>query len=70
VLEDDGRSVVYVQLQGEAFEERTVRVGAKAGAQIGIVSGIESGERVVSLVANVIRLASRAATAPGHGHVH
>lgn len=70
VLDDDGRSVVYVQVEGEAFEERTVRVGPKAGARVGIVSGVNDGERVVTLGANVIRLSSRPATAPAHGHVH
>ncbi len=70
VLDDDGRSVVYVQVEGEAFEERTVRVGPKAGARVGIVSGVNAGERVVTHGANVIRLSARAATAPAHGHVH
>jgi RND family efflux transporter MFP subunit len=70
VLDDDGRSVVYVQVEGEAFEERTVRVGPKAGGRVGITSGVNDGERVVTLGANVIRLSSRAATAPAHGHVH
>lgn len=70
LLEEDGRSVVYVQVEGEAFEERVVRLGPKAGAQVGIVSGVNDGERVVTLGARVIRLSSRAATAPAHGHVH
>lgn len=70
VLDDDGRSVVYVQVEGEAFEERTVRVGPRSGARVGIVSGVSEGERVVTEGANVIRLSSRAGTAPAHGHVH
>jgi membrane fusion protein, heavy metal efflux system len=70
VLDDDGRSVVYVQVEGEAFEERTVRVGPRSGARVGITSGVNDGERVVTLGANVIRLSSRAASAPAHGHVH
>lgn len=70
VLDDDGRSVVYVQVEGEAFEERTVRVGPKAGARVGIVSGVDDGERVVTVSANVIRLSARSATTPAHGHVH
>lgn len=70
VLDDDGRSVVYVQIEGEAFEERTVREGPRSGERVGIASGVNAGERVVTLGANVIRLSSRAATAPAHGHVH
>lgn len=70
VLDDDGRSVVYVQVEGEAFEERTVRVGPRSGARVGIESGVSANERVVTLGANVIRLSARAGTAPAHGHVH
>jgi membrane fusion protein, heavy metal efflux system len=70
VLEEDGRSVVYVQVEGEAFEERTVRVGPRSGARVGIASGVREGERVVTLGANVVRLTARAGSAPAHGHVH
>lgn len=70
LLEDDGRSVVYVQVEGEAFEERTVRVGPRSGALVGIERGVSAGERIVTRGANVIRLSARAATAPAHGHVH
>src|SRR5690606_4107919 len=70
VLDDDGRSVVYVQVEGEAFEERTVRVGPRSGASVGIESGVSANERVVTLGANVIRLSARAGAAPAHGHVH
>lgn len=70
VLDDDGRSIVYVQVEGEAFEERTVRIGARSGAELGLSSGVRAGERVVTRGANIVRLASRAATAPAHGHVH
>ena len=70
VLDDDGRSVVYVQVEGEAFEERTVRVGPRSGARVGIESGVSAGERVVTLGANVVRLSARSGTAPAHGHVH
>jgi RND family efflux transporter MFP subunit len=70
VLDDDGSSVVYVQTEGEAFEERSVRLGPVSGAYIGIQSGVSAGERVVTLGANVVRLSSRAGSAPAHGHVH
>ncbi|MFZ9889782.1 MAG: efflux RND transporter periplasmic adaptor subunit, partial [Myxococcota bacterium] len=70
VLSDDGRTLVYIQLEGEAFEERYVRVGPQSGSDIGIASGVREGERVVTVGANVVRLSARAATAPAHGHVH
>lgn len=70
LIDDDGRTLVYVQVEGEAFEERSVRVGPRSGDRVGILSGLEDGERVVTVGANVIRLSSRSASAPAHGHVH
>lgn len=70
VLDDDGRSLAYVQVGGDVFEERFVRIGARSGTHVGITDGIEEGERVVTTGANVIRLASRTSAAPAHGHVH
>jgi len=70
VIDDGGRSVVYVQLDGEHFEERAVRTSARSGNRTGIVSGLEAGERVVVTGANVVRLSSRASEGVGHGHVH
>lgn len=70
VLDDEGSSVVYVQVEGEAFDERSVRLGPSSGALVGIESGVRPGERVVTLGANVVRLSARAGSAPSHGHVH
>ncbi len=70
VLDSDGVSTVYVQVEGEAFEARTVRLGPKSGSKVGILRGVQAQERVVTRGANLIRLASRSATAPSHGHVH
>lgn len=70
LLDDDGRSVAYVQVEGEAFEERAVREGPRSGGRVGIVSGLRAGERIVTLGANLLRLASRAGSSVGHGHVH
>jgi RND family efflux transporter MFP subunit len=70
LVDDDGRDVVYVQAEGEAFEERLVRIGPRAGDVVGVEEGLRSGERVVTTGANLVRLASRATTATGHGHVH
>jgi cobalt-zinc-cadmium efflux system membrane fusion protein len=70
VLDDEGNSVVYVQVAGELFEERLVRLGPSSGALVGILSGVSADERVVTLGANVVRLSARAGAAPSHGHVH
>ncbi len=70
VLDDDGRSLVYVQVEGEAFEARAVRLGPASSGQLGIEAGVRSTERIVTRGANFIRAASRASTGAGHGHVH
>jgi len=70
VLEDEGRAVLYVQAEGEAFEERAVILGPRAGDRLAIERGLSEGERVVTVGANIIRLSSRATSAPAHGHVH
>ena len=70
VLADKGRSLVYVQVEGEAFEERVVRLGSSSGANVLVTAGVTAGERLVTHGANVIRLSSRSANAPSHGHVH
>jgi membrane fusion protein, heavy metal efflux system len=70
VLEHEGGALVYVQVEGEAFEERAVRLGAISGDRIAIEHGVTAGERVVTRGANIIRLSARARSAPAHGHVH
>ncbi len=70
LLDQEGRSIVYVQVDGEHFVERGVRVGARAGERIGIESGLTAGERVVTTGAHLVRLADRAKAGGGHGHIH
>lgn len=70
ILEDDGRQVAYVQLDGEHFAERAVRVGPRQGGVVGVEHGIAAGERVVTRGAHVVRLAARSGRSEPHGHVH
>lgn len=70
VLDAAGRSVVIVQVEGELFEERTVRLGPEAGDVVLIESGVEEGERVVTRGGGFVRIAARATETVGHGHVH
>jgi cobalt-zinc-cadmium efflux system membrane fusion protein len=48
VLDDGGMRVVYVQIEGEAFERRVVRLGVRDGDFVGVTSGLSPSERVVS----------------------
>jgi multidrug efflux pump subunit AcrA (membrane-fusion protein) len=47
VIEGDGRSTVFVESAPGTFQERTVVIGKKVGAQVRVVSGVKSGETVV-----------------------
>lgn len=70
LIDQDGRSVVYIQETGEHFSERLVQTGARAGDQIAIEGGLRPGERIVVKGANLVRLAERAKAGGGHGHIH
>lgn len=70
LVEADGRSLVYIQVGGESFQERQVETGNQQGQDIQIVQGLRAGERVVTRGAYSVRLASMTSEAPAHGHVH
>lgn len=70
LVDQDGRQAVYVQLDGEHFVERPVRVGPRAGERVAITEGIGPGERIVTRGAHLVRLADRAKTTEAHGHIH
>jgi RND family efflux transporter MFP subunit len=69
LLDVEGRSVVFVQVEGESFTERGVRTGPSEGDRVAILAGVEAGERVVTRGAHLIRLAGSSGSV-GHGHVH
>src|SRR5690606_24907827 len=71
LVDEQGLSVVYVQLEGESFARRVVRTGRRDGGYVEISSGLEAGERVVTDGAYFVRLASAGTTmSAGHGHPH
>lgn len=70
VIEESGRTLAYVQVGGESFEDRSVTVGNRQGAHVQIAAGLQEGERVVTRGAYLVRLASMSTQAPAHGHVH
>lgn len=67
-----GTETVYVQVEGERFEERRVITAATDGARVGLASGIREGDRIVTIGANLVRLAEGggADIDPHAGHVH
>jgi len=70
VADDNGQSVVFVQAEGELFQRRVVTLGHRDGDWIAVRSGLEAGDRVVTLGVNAVRLAAAAPAAIGHGHAH
>jgi RND family efflux transporter MFP subunit len=70
VLYESGLPAVYVSLGGETFARRPVRLGPRDGTFIEIVEGVKAGERVVSVGAYAVRLASASTEVPEHGHHH
>lgn len=69
IVDDAGRPIVFVQIQGEAFERRPVTVGARQGDVVQ-VTGVKAGEHVVTKGAHLVRLAALSTSVPAHGHVH
>ncbi|HKS15970.1 MAG TPA: efflux RND transporter periplasmic adaptor subunit, partial [Planctomycetota bacterium] len=66
----EGRFVAFVQLAGETFEKRDLVLGIRDGGFAQVVSGLKTGERVVTQGAYAVRLASASASIPAHGHTH
>jgi membrane fusion protein, heavy metal efflux system len=70
LIEEQGIFYVYVQVEGESFQKREVKLGVSDGINVQVLSGIKEGERVVSKGAYQIKLATMAGSMPAHGHEH
>ncbi len=70
LLEDYGSYSVMVQLTGESFERRSVKIGKRNGENVEILQGLEIGEVFVSTGAYQIKMASTSGSTPAHGHEH
>jgi len=69
LVDDGGVTIVYVQLEGESFARREVRLGARQGEQVA-VTGLRVGERLVTRGGQAIRRAALLSTGAPEGHVH
>lgn len=71
ILDDNGLKSIYVQKEGETFVKRIVKTGIEDGGYIQITDGILETDRIVSIGAYQVKLASlTAAPLSGHGHNH
>lgn len=69
LLDDSGTTVAYVQLEGESFARREVRVLSRLGNDA-LVEGLRPGERLVTQGAGAVRRASLLSAGAPEGHVH
>lgn len=70
LVDDAGKSVAYVMVEGESFERRPLRLGLRAAGWVEVLEGVVEGERVVTQGAYEIRLTAASGSVPAHGHVH
>jgi len=70
LLEEQGNFFVYVQLEGESFQKRELKLGTTDGINVQVLSGVAQGERVVTKGAYQIKLSQASGTLPAHGHEH
>jgi RND family efflux transporter MFP subunit len=70
IVDEDVRTVAFVQVAGETFQKRDLILGIRDGDVLQVVRGLEEGDRVVTRGAYALRLASVATSIPAHGHAH
>lgn len=68
LVDVDGQPTVYVQIAGELFEARTLRLGARDGRWAQVLAGLAAGERIAVEGAYAVRLASASGSVPAHHH--
>lgn len=69
VFDEGGWYAVYVQTEGESFDQRRVKVGARYNDLVQITEGLFVGEHIVTMGGYQVKLASMT-TEAGHGHAH
>ncbi len=70
LIEEEGKFSAYVHVEGEAFAKRELTLGERNGAHVEVRNGLSEGERVVTVGAYQVRLASLTSQLPAHGHEH
>lgn len=70
IVDEDGRPVAYVELEGELFERRPLTLGTRQGDRVQVLEGLATGDRVVTRGAYDIRLQAASGAVPAHGHAH
>ncbi|MBW7847225.1 MAG: efflux RND transporter periplasmic adaptor subunit [Bacteroidales bacterium] len=71
LTEEQGLFFVYLQLEAEEFKKQEVRIGESDGTRVEVLSGIKSGDKVVTHGVVQVKLAATSSVIPeGHTHNH
>jgi membrane fusion protein, heavy metal efflux system len=70
IVEEAGQPIAFVQLSGETFDKRELKLGIRDGNFVQVLDGLKEGDRVVTKGAYAIRLSSVSGVIPAHGHAH
>ncbi len=70
IVEDAGKAIAFVMVEGESFERRPLRIGIRANGWVEVLEGVKAGEHVVTKGAYEVKLASASGAVPAHGHAH
>lgn len=70
VVMDNGGPVAFVLVNGEMFQKRMLKLGIRHRGFVEVLSGIETGDRVVTHGAYLVKLASASPASFGAGHAH
>lgn len=70
LVEEQGVYSVYVRVHEEAYRKVPVTLGADNGKEVQILSGLRTGDEVVTKGAYQIKLASASNAIPAHTHNH
>jgi RND family efflux transporter MFP subunit len=70
IFDEQGNHFIYIQTSGETFTKRAVVLGQSDGIMSEVVSGLQSGDRVVTRGTMLLKSASMVTGEGGHGHSH
>ena len=70
LTEEQGLYFVYVRMDAECYRKQEVKLGTTNGKRVEILSGLKSGDIVVTKGAIHVKLASASNAIPGHTHNH
>jgi RND family efflux transporter MFP subunit len=70
ITEEQGLYFVYLQLGEDEYKKQEVTLGHDDGERIMALSGLKSGDRIVTKGVYLVKLASSSTTPEGHTHSH